>query len=220
MTGVIFLTAFTAVQAQKARLSLPIPAFRVGDNVEIKYELYKDNTTDWESKVGEGSIKLEKTFLTPGKYPVGPLFLQINGVKYASDTIAVQVDDALPEEKNGIWIRQVQFNGKEYILVEQRIGGDWETVSTGTNSTNTSFKAKSDEFAEIDPGQLDNAPVNLQFNYSYSTTQNMTEGSSANYKISVYVLAKQANFSGSFTLTRKHFKDLDAKTPFTSFIIH
>lgn len=217
---VILLAIIPAAQAQFARLWLSIPAFRVGEKAEISYNLYSDTTGYADSQKGEGSIKLENTFKKPGPYSIGPISLTIDGITYRSDKITVQVDEALPEENNCIWIRQVKFDGDEYILIEQRIGGDWETVSTGSNSSNTSFRSKSEDFAEIDPGKLNDAPVNLQFHYSFSTTQNLGNGESANYKISVYVLTKTDRFPGSFTLTRKHMKDLDAKTSFTNFIIH
>src|SRR5580698_1061924 len=57
-----------------------------------------------------------------GRNEIGPLTIEINGIKYTTTKIAFDVVDSLPAVNKGYWIRKIKVDDTTVlILTEQRI---------------------------------------------------------------------------------------------------
>jgi len=65
-------------------------------------------------------IEKSLSFSNLGQYKLGPFYLELNGVKYISDTIVINVIDSLPQEE-GIWLRAVKNTKNEQLIILEQI---------------------------------------------------------------------------------------------------
>jgi len=115
---------------QNAALWVNNPAPRIGDIITIQFRFIDDSLkfvtsinskdTIWANN-GEGSINLKRIITQKGKSLIGPFTFIVNNKQYKSNQIEINVDDKLPNDKEGFWIRQVKWNNTDYLIFEQRI---------------------------------------------------------------------------------------------------
>ncbi len=139
LTIVSLLTLSTTLYGQIIKLESDNPAPRVGDRFSISFIIEKndldsmDVTTDpvdrvlvqSMNRIGDGDIKIsEKSITEPGPFKIGPILIPLNNKVYKTSTLDLVISPKLPGNiDEGIWIRQLNFQGTEYIILEQRHPG-------------------------------------------------------------------------------------------------
>src|SRR5690349_20173903 len=138
---IVFVIAFPGY-AQIVKLSVSNPAPRVGEQFSVSFELEKNDPDSLEvaddimakllvsdmNSVGRGEIEISDWFLSDaGPLKIGPIQIPINGKIYETSVLDLTVSPKLPEDiDEGIWIRQLNFQGQEYIILEQRLRGEFK----------------------------------------------------------------------------------------------
>ncbi|HMU68625.1 MAG TPA: hypothetical protein PK511_05500 [Chitinophagales bacterium] len=112
-------------------LKLNNPAPRVGQSVDLSMQVNMvldamrstmDSTITFESTFQGGEKFLTQTlvFSDTGKHILGPFKFDINGKSYITNTLEINVAPELPLTE-GIWIRVVENNGNQILIVEEQI---------------------------------------------------------------------------------------------------
>lgn len=203
-------------------LNNPFP--RIGNEFLIEYTIKKDTNEVNDSKnfleqakeirskiLGSGTLKLTNMIKDTGYSTIGPFEFNINNQVVRSEQIKLKFDDPLPKEKRGIWIRQSIYNGQEYLIIEQRISGEWVTTKTSSNSISREFKSDSEDFVEINQEKFENANVTFSFSYSTSGSQEVDingESITVSYKMSLYKINKSKLFKAPLKLNKTNLKFL------------
>ena len=161
--------------------------------------------------LGEGIFKVTKLITDTGFNTFGPFIFYVNNKVIQSDTIKLHFDNPLPSETRGIWIRQLSYNVQEYLIIEQRISGEWVTTKTSNNSTSMEFKKDSNDFLEIDKEKVDNNKIKFEFSFSTSKSQEVeinNKSETVNYKISLYKIKRTGGFKSTYKLNKRNLKFL------------
>lgn len=109
----LFVICQFTMHAQKLETVLNVGP-RVGDVIVVSCE-YKDG----ENLKGSMSFTCERT-TKPGPYQVGPFAAWIDGKMYKTDSVVINISPALPDVKEGAWVRVIEQDGKIYVTVEQK----------------------------------------------------------------------------------------------------
>lgn len=141
----LFVSQLSAAQDIKLRLSNMAP------RLHEKITVFLSVLTNIEGEeLGKGEIELKNISSDTGLVNIGPFTILINGVAYESDQLTVKIHPELPAERSGIWIRQVVFMKKEYLIIEQRLLGEWKSKTSDKSEISSTFSAKEVEFGELD----------------------------------------------------------------------
>lgn len=236
ISAIVLLTLSIHLSGQSIEFSLVNPAPRLGDEIEIKYNILDDSATvpDYgklnalmsasmlqpvRKTLGTGTLKLTSLQMDTGLISIGPLSLTFNHKILKSDSLQIRLDAKLPNEKTGIWIRQVTFKGVEYLIIEQRIAGEWEVKKT-RNSTTSTFDTDDEEYIEIMETETDN--ISFFGGYSYSASQSLPidgEDITVGYKLSIYTINKKSSFKAPFKLDKSNLKNLSKKNKHFEFLV-
>src|SRR6185437_8940471 len=100
-----------------------------------------------------------------GNVSIGPFSFVLNKKLYNTDSINIKIYPKLPTIKNGIWLREVNFKNDSYLIVEQRIAGQWETTQKDSNSFTQSFDPRDAPFTELDDWQIKNKGISFEFGF-------------------------------------------------------
>jgi hypothetical protein len=196
-----FLTAAQA-EAQLPKLEPSNPAPRQGEEVNINF-LLKDGNAD----IGSGNFKVRQPLADTGLVTIGPFQFSINNKSYSTGTITLHVYPKLPDNiHEGIWIRYVAFEGKYYLITEQRIPADQKKKPEG-NSIVIGGEAP---FAELDRDQFEQAGLKVVNSNSYTDSGPMGKDE-VSYKLTTYRFEKTAYFKGRLRLDKKFFTDFPEK---------
>ncbi len=149
-----------------------------------------------------------------GSITIGPINFTFNDENYTSNKIEFNVIGKLKMEE-GIWLRHILHDKKEYVIIEQRIFSDGLKVYNSetmkmewdSNARYASFK------------QNIGRDIRLVEKYSNRKVESKMGNSVFNYAITVYEVEKNDYFSGKFILKKKHLNDLPRKTELTPIII-
>jgi hypothetical protein len=233
--SIVLCLRILSANSQVVTLELKNPFPRIGEECEVEYFLKTDttklsDTLDYLKKMtiynqrnlGNGSLVFSKLLKDTGFASIGPFEFFINNKKLKSGTINVYFDTALPNEKDGIWIRQKNYNGQEYLIIEQRISGEYVTTWTTKNSSTSEFKKNEEEFIEIDEINIDKKIINIAISYSTSKTQNVELNQQSilvGYKISLYKIEKTDLFKKNFKLDKTNLKYLPIRQKSFEFFV-
>jgi hypothetical protein len=203
-------------------VSNPFP--RVGDICEINYKIksdtlevseiksFKEQMKDIKNKeLGSGTFQFTKLISDTGVNSFGPFTVNVNNKNFKSDIIYLHFDNPLPNQKRGIWIRQNSYLGQEYLIIEQRISGEWLTTNEGGNSISTEFKPDTEDFVEIDKEKINTKKMTFDFSFSKSHSQEVgtnDETETVTYKISLYKINKTGLFKDKLKLDKSNLKFL------------
>lgn len=210
----VFSTLKIVGQSSMVLIQNPLP--RIGDEIEIEFAISSDSVKDLKAK--GGSIKFKKVLSDTGKIVIGPFIFREGKQLYHTDSAVLHVDKALPLEAEGIWLHSGFYAGQQYLVVEQRIPGEWK-VKRGENWS-SSFVPAYEEFAELDLTTLKG--VNLQFMSSWSGSKSMYLGEFSGkidvmYKCYVYRIR---NFSSdSSKIEKGNFINFPKKVKMEEFIL-
>jgi len=215
------LLFFVTTFGQKATLQIDNIAPRVGDEIEIHFYLGTNISTN---NNGDGQIEFNDIVTDSGYVTIGPFSFKVNNQTFLSDSVRISICPKLPKLQNGIWIRKVNFNGDSYLILEQRISGEWETKKTDPKTVTTSFTQDEKKFAEIDLESINERGLSLVQTYSSSHSQTIDENDifgngTVNYKLTIYKIIRKSDYSGTFKLREKNFKNLPKNSNFESVII-
>lgn len=150
-----------------------------------------------------GELRKTVSFEKIGKYVLGPFSFEFNGKRIVTDSIEVNVAEALPFEE-GVWVRYVETAAERYIIIEQL-----------TKYTKTELGAafgNKNEFVEL----IDNLALGLNTNRNHSSTSTKhKDGDILSpvffYTFKKYVITTTEEFKGKFKLKEKHLKNLPKK---------
>lgn len=98
---------------------LEIEYFYTNSDIENRFEAYIEN--EGAKNLINGTIKINDTTNTSSEINIGPIDINYNGKNIKSDSFKIRVFKKLPDTNYGIWINQVNIEGSEFIVIEQRI---------------------------------------------------------------------------------------------------
>jgi hypothetical protein len=224
-TIVSFSIQFAHAQ-ERIKLSVDNPAPRIGDEVELRFSMpifSEILSSQLENVVGlavkpsrgyrENEVVQTLTFEKVGNYAVGPFYFTINGEEFKTDSIVIEVFEALPKEE-GLWVRKTEFIGTTYIIIEQIIKQKQE-IKKDENSYSFTTAADKDEFAELK--EEPQTGITMEFRSSRSMPLVPENGSFfgsgivLNYSFKKFEVIVSDDFIGEFMLSEKDFIRLPKK---------
>lgn len=211
-------------------LNVNNPFPRIGDEIEIGYQiedtsslgrdkfledklknqnkLYEIFKSYKNRELGKGTLKFTNIIEDTGYNTFGRFSFVVNGIKVESDTVVLYVEKSLPNEENGIWMRQRSYKEQDYLIIEQRISGEWVETKTD-DTTKTEFISSSNYFVEIDDKKVKESEITFIFSSSHSqdvVINNKTE--TVNYKITLYNVNRTGLFNSPLKLNKRNLKNL------------
>lgn len=197
---------------------------RVGDKIElsfsfdffddlIKEQLEEDieitEKNDYSSS-RDNVFTRNISFTQPGNKTVGPFRFNFNGKEYVTNAIKVEVAEKLPF-KEGAWVRMgTDESGNKVLVLEQYTKLVTESKQTRDgfySSTHSSLE--DDEYAEIK--NIDEDGIEIRFRTSIRKSRS-EDGESLMgdmyYSRSIYKVILDEDFSGTFVLKKKHYRNL------------
>jgi hypothetical protein len=198
----ILSLAMMEAAAQLPKLEPSNPAPRQGEEINITFVL-KDAGAD----IGNGNLKLRQPLTDTGMVKIGPFQFSVDDKTYATGTLALRVYPKLPDNVHeGIWIRYVLFEGKHYLITEQRVSGDPKKKSSEATILSTDGAV----FAELDRDRFEEAGLKIVYSNSFSASQVMDKDE-VNYKLTTYKFEKTPFFKGKIKVDKKLFSDFPDK---------
>ncbi len=228
---ILILFPINLALGQNLIISVSNPSPRLGQEINVYlritdyYNPLDSIDGDIERDLGRGQIELNSWALDTGIVKIGPIAIVVNGVTYKSDSIELRVEQPLPAETLGLWIRQITFRDRDYLIVEQRIPGEWkDTKPKNKNTFGTEFTSEKYEFGELETDSFDASKVKLFHKYStkrIDAAGQRLRGGNANttYKVSVYEIRKGPKFRGEYEIKREQFKKLPRDIKFETWTI-
>ena len=244
----LLLIASLSSVCQIVELRVDNPIVRIGDAIEVKVSL-KGEEMEAEFPIsseefkalqannrGSGSLTFSHIATDTGSVTFGPFHFMINGEKYTSDIITVQVHPAIPEMQEGVWIKQIG-EGEEHILViEQTLLNAEPSASESTSLYDRTFNTNVDDpfstvieeensqYVDINMESIDAEGLSLKrFSTSTSTKpanpEDIFSSEKITYRKTTYKIKKLDSFSGEFKLLRKHLVNYPDDLDFTEIII-
>jgi len=200
----VFFFSLIAIQAagQLSKLEPSNPAPRQGEEVNITF-LLKEGSAD----IGGGSFKVRQPLADTGMVKIGPFQFSINDKSYSTGSLTLRVYPRLPDAiHDGIWIRYVAFEGKHYLITEQRISADQKKKP----ESNAIVIGSEESFAELDRDQFEQAGLKVVFSNSFTDSEVMGKDE-VSYKLTTYRFEKTSFFKGKLRLDKKFFVDFPDK---------
>ena len=211
--------------AQTLKLEISNPQPRVGDYITLTINadsLSKDvfsSISDKDFTFGyEQYISTDIKATTTGKKTIGPFNINLNGKKYITNKLDINIAESLPDIPEGLWIRKViDSDNTFYILIEQRVLL-LKNVAHKDNSLATNTNASIDN---IETELINNNIPNVTaVSFSVSSDIQQTDGMPENryclrkYKFSITDKTKHV------ILTKENFKGLPNYYKFTDIIVN
>lgn len=211
-TSLVLLVASllsTAAQAQ-GKLVVNTIAPRVGDEISIRV-LFDDPSASTEKEKSfftddyliKSEITINKLVTQAGTMWVGPFTFKIDGKELTTDSISIEVAEALPAQNNQVIVRQVTYQEKQYLVVEQ------------------TMPAKKDDetrYVALNLNPLKNAGLSLteKSNHTVSSTKVDVH---ARFSKTIYEIKKEDSYNGTYTITADSFNNFPANANFQNFEI-
>jgi hypothetical protein len=211
-------------QHSKLETNNPIP--RQGDEIEITFSLNKadlgqieskDKKTKeeynaiWDNNLGSGSFKIKKLLTDTGNVKIGPFSFAIEDKTYTTNTLVLKVYPRLPNDiKDGIWVRYTNYEGKGYLIVEQRVSNSPKVENTSTGRT-VSMNNDGITFAELDQDKFETYGVDINYSSSNSSMQTLEKtgkdfsSGTVSYKISTYTFKFKPDFKRPIKVDKSLF---------------
>ena len=193
--------------AQQLSISLSTPQPRLGEHFRISIDIDTLNKTFFSFLKNKftllpaindcqenPNIGVEAIATKLGHNEIGPLRLELNGMKFTTDKIVFDVVDSLPAVNQGFWIRKMKVNDSVFfLLIDQRIPA--LTYNSATDNSITITTKTNDE--DSHPAEL------LSFNPNYD----FAGSRGTNGYASIYLPTKTLKFKYSFWAYRITIKN-------------
>ncbi|MBF8151237.1 hypothetical protein ITJ86_15110 [Winogradskyella sp. F6397] len=145
-------------------------------------------------------------------YKIGPLNFELNGKKYTTNVIEVDVLKELPIEE-GLWLRQTEFEGEQYLILEQMIVNEsnkTEDENGGISETIGGVKPDHIEYAELNEDISDGIVLSNYSSASHTISSNKTNflDVGLSYSIKKYKITYDENYNGSYSISKKDITNL------------
>jgi hypothetical protein len=212
LLAMVFVCTLAQVKLQTSN-----PAPRVGDAMTISFVLEKPPLDSKKSqndvitilasgmnRIADGSLKMNEGFLTDiGPLKLGPFQFQLNGRVFNTNELNITVSPKLPDNiDEGIWIRQVEFQGQKWIILEQRSPGEMKPVSGASGSVSYTISTEDVQWSRLAEEKFRKNGVDLHEENSSVTIQPVSNGS-ALYKITVFTYQTLPSFKGELIIDKK-----------------
>lgn len=209
-TSLVLLVAslLSTVAHAQAKLVVKSIAPRVGDEILIQV-LFDTPTTLKETSfftddyLIKSEIQINKLATKAGTMWVGPFTFKIDGQELITDSVSIEVEEALPVQKNQIIVRQVVYQQKQYLVVEQFLPNK---------------KDDKTKYAALNLNPLENAGLSLTEKQNYTTSSTKAD-SYVRFSQTIYEIKKEDNFSSTYTITADSFNNFPADANFQNFEI-
>ncbi|EPR71876.1 hypothetical protein ADIWIN_3074 [Winogradskyella psychrotolerans RS-3] len=148
-------------------------------------------------------------------YNIGPFDFEFNGKTYTTNTMEVNVLPKLPIE-NGLWLRQTEFEGQHYLILEQLISNTsnkTENENGGYSETIGGVMPEGKEFAELNEDLTQGIQLS---NYS-SATNSVTPDDAKSYSVGFsytikkYKITFDEDYKGEYLISESDFINLPTK---------
>jgi hypothetical protein len=217
LTLLAFIICLNAIAQVRIKVSNPEP--HVGQKFTLEFSgnfleeyLIENLPSEISTTKGfAGAIKeVERTIISTkqGKVTIGPFKIKLNGKRYKTNSIVIDVQPAL-EPKEGFWIRRMTKDDEDIILLEQIIKA--EPIREGSpGNISISWKSDKNDFA----GLIEDT----DFEGIHFEPRNSGWGGTPNelidwpnefrYSYKFYRIVKSDNFKKPLELNRQHFENL------------
>lgn len=235
---ICFLNSLNLI-AQQETLKLKLDNYepRVGENVKLSFD-FEFFTKSFEqqlnpniiivdnlSLMGLNESEFSKTIKFPkaGNTTVGPFKFNINGKDYVTDSISLRVLDKLPF-KEGFWCRLVTDNhGNKFLILEQYTQNEITYTKTKDGFSVSEKVKKGAPSDPVEIVKIQEKGIEINFAYSSSSTVHPDDFDFSkpgmSYSIKKYQIVFDEDFSGSFTLSVNHLKNLPKQFSFDDILI-
>lgn len=223
--------------AQVSRLDVSNPAPRVNEEIEIIISLKKENLDALEhkenktaddflslrkNKVGYGTLKISHILTDTGRVTLGPFQFNLGKETYTTDVLTFTVHPTLPPNiYDGLWIRQVDFKGERYLIIEQRIASaPRKAKKTGEEIVVIGGNTEEVTYTELDEARFQEKGLKILSSNARSESQILnpqdpTASVTVNYRIATYRFSKTPAFRTKFKLDKKLFTNFPDKNIIT-----
>jgi hypothetical protein len=233
MRAIIFLLSFflNLSAFAQARLGIDNPAPRAGDDIRVTFALDKQaggsrepdkslSSRDAASKnhAGFGDIKITTTLADTGNMVIGPFRFTVQNKEYTTDVLTIKVYPPLPPSvKDGVWIRQVDFNGDHFLIIEQRVGSKRKKEQKPDAEITIGF-TDDPEFVSLDEEKFETNGLDIIS--SSSRSGNLTlDGTDVNFKVATFKFKMTASFKGKLKVDKKFLRDVPDNITIESILI-
>ena len=189
----IFLFNWGLTFSQNFNLTSNNPEPRMGQEFEVSGYLNDTLTNVRFSNI----LKIRNIARVEGLNFIGPLSININGKTYLSDTLSINVIEEIDKAEDGIWIRYVNFQNKNFIIIEQIVNAKPRRES----ENKVTFDNQDVTFAELDLSKFNSNKIKIW---------NPASNSSFGYKRWLYQYQKKEGYE-PIILDKKYFKNLPKK---------
>jgi hypothetical protein len=214
MRAIIFLlSAFLSLStsAQVARLDIDNPAPRAGDDIRVTFGLDKDQSKDLpgdarskKDRTGFGDIKITTTLADTGTMVIGPFRFTIRNKEYTTQVLTIRVYPPLPSDaKDGIWIRQVDFNDDHFLIIEQRVSGQRKKEQKQDAEITIGFNSDA-QFASLDEDKFEANGLDI----ISSSSRSGKYGDDVSFTVATFKFKKMPSFKGKLKIDRKVLRDV------------
>ena len=203
----IVLAAFGfSAAAQQAKLQVSNLAPRVGDEIAVSVVYYDANQPEKEkdphfNNLARADFKINKLVTKTGSLWVGPFTFKVGDQVLTTDSIELQVIEALPVE-DAVIVRQVKTSSGEYLVVEQMLSKNKKTKTSFVKFKDNKVK---NGVKLSDAGSFERHASEGFKNYSYTRL--------------IYKINKEGNYLGGAVITPEHFKRLPANITLNNYEI-
>jgi hypothetical protein len=213
----IFAATILSAHGQLVKLEPSNPAPRVGDSFHISFSLEKNNLDSMEvskdisekllvesmNQIGAGYLEISEWFLTEaGDLKIGPFQMPINNKTYTTNTLNIKVSPKLPENINeGIWIRLLNFQGIDYIILEQRHPGKMKPKTDSNGRTTYSMSTKDAVWTKLNMDKIQRKGIEIEEKNTRSSIQPIDIGD-ALYMVTVYSYKPLDSFKGELKIDK------------------
>ena len=232
MRAIIFLLSFflSLSAFAQARLGIDNPAPRAGDDIRVTFVLDKQEAGSRESdkslssrdtalknRAGFGDVKITTTLADTGNMVIGPFRFTVQSKEYTTDVLTIKVYPPLPPSvKDGVWIRQVDFNGDHFLIIEQRIGKRKKEQKPDAEIT-IGF-TDDPEFATLDEEKFEANGLDIISSSSRSGNQTL-DGTDVSFKVATFKFNMTAAFKGKVKVDKKFLRDVPDNITIESILI-
>jgi hypothetical protein len=200
---------YNTAAATQAKLVINNLAPRVGDEISISVVFSTpatENTDNYNFATNyfvKSELKINQAVTKAGSIWVGPFTFKIDGEVLTTDSISIEVAEALPVQNNQVIVREITYQQKQYLVVEQ---------------LTPTIKNDKTKYVELKLKTLEKLGLSLK--EKLSSTSSSTKGdSNISFSQTIYEIKKDENFVGPFTITPNSFDNFPANASFQNFNI-
>lgn len=197
--------SFLSSSAQSPKwIQVSNPAPRVGDEIVVNLSfdtlmpLRKGHIEEIKNHILKSEVKINTLAMKAGTTWIGPFTFKIGVQEVTTDSIQIFIEEELKTLNDTISIRQVEFQGIKYLVIEQ--------VLVGENT-------KSKDFFEFDEKNVC-AGIELKQSYSSNGT-----GAKYNFKTLVFQIITVKKGAQECIITAERFNNLPSGLTIKNFML-